>query len=582
MNRHLSWPLRLACLLLIAAVWVTLAGCAPATTTTSQTTKATTQTTQTTAPTTTSRAWPSDPNLNEPGVLPACIETVTLKLGVQQSPVIENWETNLQTLELEKDLNMDLTFEMLPFDGNELIQKIELMIMAGGDQLPDAILHNIGGLANLVKYGQMGMFIATNDYYENLAYFTEEGLSSCELVPMTKPDLLKYITCYDGNIYGIARFFTSINNSYSPGRIMIFEPWLEQLDLKMPQTTEEFANVLRAFKNNDPNQNGKPDEIPLMAYSGVVMSNLLRPLMNPFVYTQPNYYIDNNGKIEFAAVQEGWKQGLKYIKSLFDEELISPLSLTQDATQFNALMTQEETIIGTIARVSASNLSQADIRRLQYVIVDPLEGPTGLKQSTYTPGLPDIGMVITKNCATPEAAFILGDYMCGDKISTWTRYGREGQEWEVMATPGISEYASLGYKGDIKIISSVWGTLQNIWWTQLGPTIGDGSRITVRIAVGDTPGVYSHTIPIGRTIASSIEYANPNPVLGLIYNEQEQEAINEYRSTIEGYVAESFAQFVTGAADIDGRWDSYVAEFKKMGLDEYLAAVQSAFTRMNQ
>jgi putative aldouronate transport system substrate-binding protein len=363
---------------------------------------------------------------------------------------------------------------------------------------------------------------------------------------------------------------------------MIFEPWLQQLGLDMPQTTEEFANVLRAFKNDDPNQNGKADEIPLMAYNATVMSNMLRPLMNPFVYTQPNYYIDNNGTIEFAAIQDGWKEGLKYIKSLFDEELISPLSLTQDSTQFNAIMTQEETLIGTIARVSASNLSQSDIRRLQYIIVDPLEGPTGLKQTTYTPGLPHIGMVISKNCMTPEAAFILGDYMCSDKMSTWTRYGREGHEWEVMATPGVSEYDSLGYKGDINILSSVWGTMQNIWWAQLGPTIGDGSRLTVRIAVGDTEGVYSHTVPIGRTIVSSIEYANPNPVMGLIYNEQEQEVINEYMSTIEGYVAESFAQFVTGAIDIDSRWDSYVAEFNKMGLQEYLAVVQSAYSRMNQ
>lgn len=444
------------------------------------------------------------------------------------------------------------------------------------------MLHNIGGLSNLVKYGEMDMFVSTNDYYEHLAYFTEESLDTLELVPMTKDEYLKYVTGYDGNIYGVARFFTSINNSYSPGRLMIFEPWLQQLGLDMPQSTDDFVNVLRAFKSDDPNQNGKADEIPLMAYNGTVMTNMLRPLMNPFVYTQAHYYININGKIEFAPVQDGWKDGLKYIKSLFDEELISPLSLTQDATQFNSVMTQEETVIGTIARVSASNLSQSDIRRLQYIILDPLEGPSGLKQTTYEPGVPSIGLVISKNCDTPEAAFMFGDYMCSNKMSTWTRYGREGHEWEVMATPGESEYASLGYKGDIKILSSVWGTLQNIWWTQIGPTIGDGSSVTVRIAVGDTEGVYSHTVPIGRTIISSIEHANPNPILGLIFNEEEQEIVDEYMSTIEGYVSESFAQFVTGASDIDSRWDSYVAEFNKMGLAEYMTVVQSAFDRMNK
>jgi putative aldouronate transport system substrate-binding protein len=363
---------------------------------------------------------------------------------------------------------------------------------------------------------------------------------------------------------------------------MIFEPWLEQLNLEMPQTTDDYADVLRAFKNEDPNQNGKADEIPLMGYNAAVMSNLLRPLMNPFVYTQENYYIDNNGTIEFAPIQDGWREGLKYIKSLFDEELISPLSLTQDATQFNSIVSQEETVVGSIARISASCLSQSDIRRLQYIILDPLEGPTGLKQTTMRPGLPQINMVITKNCETPEAAFMLGDYLCSQKMSTWSRYGREDQEWRYLPEPGVSEYASLGYEGEIELLSSAWGTLQNIWWAQIGPKIGDGSALTVRIAIGEKEGVYSHTVPIGRTIVSSIEHGNPNYVLGLVYTEEEQEVIDEYMSTINEYVAETFAQFVTGATDIDSHWDSYVAEFNKMGLEPYIEAVQNAYDRMSQ
>ncbi len=580
---------RVVALVLSLLMWLTLAACNQASTTAPQqtTTKGATASSaaQTSAAQTdassAAREWPTDPNLRDPGDLPACIETVSLKIGVPQSPVIEDWETNLQTLELEKDLNMDLSFELLPFDSSELIQKVELMIMAGGDELPDAILHSIGGLANLTKYGQMGMFVKTNDYYDHLAYFTQTSLETLELVPLTKDDLLKYVTSYDGNIYGVARFFTSINNSYAASRIMIFEPWLEQLNLDMPQTTEEFADVLRAFKNDDPNENGKQDEVPLMGASGSVMGNLLRPLMNPFVYTQENYYVDNNGTVDFAPVQDGWKEGLKYIKSLFDEELISPLTLTQDDTQFNAIVTQEETVVGAMSRISASNLSQSDIRRLQYVILDPLEGPTGLKQATYAPQLPEIGMVISKNCATPEAAFILGDYLSSEYMTVWSRYGREDHEWRILPTPGKGEYESLGYKGEVELISNVWGTMQNIWWAQLGPTIGDGSRLTVKVAITEIPDSYSHTIPIGRTLKNTIEYGNKNNVLGLIYNEQEQEVIDEYRSTINEYVGESFAQFVTGAKDIDSQWESYIAEFNKMGLEEYMDVVQSSFDRMS-
>ena len=46
-------------------------------------------------------------------------------------------------------------------------------------------------------------------------------------------------------------FFLSINTT-----------WLERLGLEMPETLEEFANVLRAFRDQDPNGNGIQDEIP--------------------------------------------------------------------------------------------------------------------------------------------------------------------------------------------------------------------------------------------------------------------------------------------------------------------------------
>ena len=43
---------------------------------------------------------------------------------------------------------------------------------------------------------------------------------------------------------------------------MIRQDWLDTLGLEMPTTQDEFVEVLRAFKNNDPNGNGVADEIP--------------------------------------------------------------------------------------------------------------------------------------------------------------------------------------------------------------------------------------------------------------------------------------------------------------------------------
>ena len=40
------------------------------------------------------------------------------------------------------------------------------------------------------------------------------------------------------------------------------------------------------------------------------------------------------------------------------------------------------------------------------------------------------------------------------------------------------------------------------------------------------------------------------------------------------------AKFVTGAKDIDGEWDAYLAELDKIGLETYLEVVQVAYDRM--
>ena len=49
---------------------------------------------------------------------------------------------------------------------------------------------------------------------------------------------------------------------------MIYQPWLDALNLEMPETTEELYNVLVAFKTQDPNGNGEADEIPMSLLYG--------------------------------------------------------------------------------------------------------------------------------------------------------------------------------------------------------------------------------------------------------------------------------------------------------------------------
>ena len=57
--------------------------------------------------------------------------------------------------------------------------------------------------------------------------------------------------------------------------------------------------------------------------------------------------------------------------------------------------------------------------------------------------------------------------------------------------------------------------------------------------------------------------------------------MTELQNTIFTYVIESFARFIMGDMSLDTEWDKYVNEFKNMGLEETIAATQSAYDRMN-
>ena len=167
--------------------------------------------------------------------------------------------------------------------------------------------------------------------------------------------------------------------------------------------------------------------------------------------------------------------------------------------------------------------------------------------------------------------------MCSELISVWNRYGEEGVDWLVPDENTVGTAEGLGFPPAMSVVST-WGVLQNSWWGQVGPYI-----LTDKITCGqgtDPDGLaYNAAYHLFRTMEKELEYSVPI-VNGLVYNEEEQEIINEYQSTINDYVLNSFSEFVTGVRDIEADWDSYVDEFDKMGLDEYMEAVNSCYARM--
>jgi putative aldouronate transport system substrate-binding protein len=156
---------------------------------------------------------------------------------------------------------------------------------------------------------------------------------------MEKTPALKTLnTAPDGNIYGLGAYTECFHCSY-PNKMWINTEWLKKLNLEEPKTTEEFKQMLEAFKTQDPNGNGKADEVPLSGSTEDFGVRIIPYLMNSFVYDDDRNYLNltPDGKVESAAIKPEWKEGLTYIKSLFDAGLIDPGAFTQNAEAFKKI-----------------------------------------------------------------------------------------------------------------------------------------------------------------------------------------------------------------------------------------------------
>lgn len=521
-------------------------------------------------------AFDGDPNLNAPGQTPICKEPVKLTVGIAADANVIDFETNTMTKMLEEEGNFDLSF--VTYASSEMMEKLNVMIQVGGDDLPDVIMFKYSARPTdsaVYNWALNGAIVPLTEYIKNSSYYLPESIEKCGT------NLLPLITMPDGEIYYLPAYAPSMQNEYNT-KNWVYQPWLDKLGLSAPTDAESLYTVLKAFKEKDPNGNGKADEIPYMANASSSGSSYWRrALLSMFcnVGDAANYIAAKDGTLYASYTTEEYREGLRYIKKLFDEGLISPLTFTQDDAQFKAVMSQETTVVGMTSLPSvATSLPAADERRAEYVGIAPFAQADGTVITPINPATPQCAFVVTKNCKNPEAAFRLGDLLCSEKYTVMTRWGVEGVDWVKPGNDAVAMYAAMGYAPYLQETGNInWGSPQNQCWVTNSPYIRGYSIPAGMVWNGnplDSEYLIAKVMPeyIGKGPA---EYINK-----LIYTDEENELIAEPMATIKNYVNESFALFVTGEMDIEKDWDSYLGELNNSGLVEMLTVMQSAYDRM--
>ena len=352
--------------------------------------------------------------------------------------------TPAEELELVQDWAREtgVYFNWTTIPGEGAAEKINLML-SSGDELPD-VFWNLGDgkSGNVVcQYEDQDVFYPTNELIDSY-------MPNLKKVLDDNPNYRAEITAPSGNIYGFPYIEEMLSCVLSPGPMVINKVWLDKLGLEVPETTEEFAECLKAFKEaGDLNENGKDDEVILATRFGSDDTFGSYDIFYRFTgafgcadsYCGGNAYAEHlrliDDKVTFTAMNKAFYDTAAYFHDLQEEGLIWSGSFEADesAAYYNTLLKGDEAVIGAFGIWDMAQVASEEVRK-QYVGVPRLQGPGGYGgfALNYSELQDAADTAITNECRFPHVVAKFVDYLISDPYrSIQANWGKIGYAWQL-------------------------------------------------------------------------------------------------------------------------------------------------------
>ena len=184
----------------------------------------------------------------------------------------------------------------------------------------------------------------------------------------------------DGHIYYIPTV-SSIQGSQS---MMVRQDWLDELNMDVPETWEDWLALWRGIRDNDLNGNGdSEDEIPLALSYGEDGEKAMTLLMNAFgirASADCQFCVLDDGTYTMVYEHPKYEEFLQAVSDLYKEGIIKDDFNTYDYNKIEEMM--KENLLGTTMTwaVSSSNaeyLKENGDADALWVATAPVQGPDG-------------------------------------------------------------------------------------------------------------------------------------------------------------------------------------------------------------
>jgi len=505
------------------------------------------------------------------GGLPIVSKTITLRgLSTDFGEITMSSKIKI-IAELEKRTNVHLDIEVLPLqDTDDCAAKFHA-IMASGD-IPDLVdAQAVDNPTVINRYGMQGLFLPLNDlikqYAPNMVKVFNNPLEG-EILPYPI-NVWGDLTARDGKIYCLP--FLGATNAIGPVWA-IRTDWLKKLNLKVPQTPDELYTVLKAFKERDPNGNGKADEIPLASAQGSKVNTIL-PLINMFDAHMDLYVDQADKKIKYGPVEPAFRDGLAFLNKLYSEGLIESDYISATRDQWFSRSGGNQIGVQFVWPASGLGASNYELAKMdpsyRFEPMLPIKSPSG-KQYKDTKTTGSVMQYRTSIGAKTKYKVEIMKYLDylfspeGQKLIDW---GIEGETYNMVnGSPVFTDYVLKNPDGiDPETVQVQYG----IRCDHLIPGLNRWAA-SMQALKDSAP----DTIQAWKTYQQPGYVEAPMPILPL--TEEESTRAAAIIADINTYKDPMIDKFIMGQESLS-RFDEFSANVKKAGLDELLKLMNSAY-----
>jgi putative aldouronate transport system substrate-binding protein len=511
--------------------------------------------------TTTNEPAAGDTGLSEPGTLPI------VKSGTQQLRVatVDNYyapkslTSGLEVWnEVEKKTGIKINWDVAPASQYYDAMKIR---MAAAKDLPDLINLPI----EPTQAASQGLIVPLDDLIDKYApnikqFFTDN------------PNLRNLMKAPDGKVYALGGVVSGAAFA-DPYGVLVRQDWLDKLGLQQPETPDEWYTVLKAFKERDPNGNGKPDELPYSSGDDMKIEGLymLGGAFNMHLIYSLGYVPDANGKIQFEWMQPKGEQFVTWLSKLYKDGLIDPQFLTNGDAETLSNITRNlvgatNHFVNNINRYNAALKSSGVDANWQLTLPPGPEHGKGVYEK-YGPLSGWFG--ISKDAKNPELAIRWLDYIyASEEGNRYMCFGIEGKSYKMVnGQPEFTDWVAhnpdgLSFNEALRSL----GAMPTVPWIRSEkPPLNQQPLATLR-----------KDPPLQKQAARVKDYLVDAAPFGLP-SVEEAEQTASIATDIKTYLDENLSKYITGQQPID--WEKFTAGLKSIGIDKMIEVRQAQYDR---